>query len=414
MPFPEPRQAVGASTGGRERLLFGLLYFSEGVPIGFLWWALPAVLREESLDLASITTLTAALAIPWTLKFLAGPVIDSHVARGGRLRTWIITCQAAMGLCLLPLTAGAGVPPYELLLSLLLLHACFAAVQDVSIDALCIRSVPVERLGSINGWMQFGMTGGRALAAASVPLLIRWAGWDAAIWMIVALIWAPMLAVMVLLREPAAAPGPGTRVKPSLAGLFTRALLPAVAVALLAGAGFEATGALAGPLLVDVGASAAQRAAFFGALAPAGLALGGLAAAALADRFGLVRSVKAGVLYIAVGVAALAATLADDPAVHAQQAMALLAAIYLGAGFLISASYAVFMRAARGKWGATRFSLLMAMTNACESGSAFAVGRLAAVFGPGAAIAALAVLSLVSLPFIGRLTAPREEEHATE
>ncbi len=406
--------AAAPGSTGRQRLLFTLLYFSEGVPIGFLWWALPAVLREQSLDLASITALTAALAIPWTLKFLAGPFIDGSVARGGRLRTWIITCQLAMGLSLAPLAMGAGIPTYGFLFALLLVHACFAAVQDVAIDALCIRSVPARHLGSINGWMQFGMTAGRALAAASVPLLINWAGWNAAIWTIVALIWTPMLAVLLLVREPASAPGAESPWRFSLAGVFTWALLPAMAVALLAGSGFEATGALAGPLLVDLGTSATQRAVFFGALAPAGLAIGGLAAATLADRLGLVRSVRAGVLYLAVAVAALALSLADDPDAASQQSLALLTAIYLGAGFLISSSYACFMRVARGKWGATRFSLLMALTNACESGSAFAVGRLSGAFGPGGAIAALAAVSLLSLPFIGRLGEPRENEHATK
>lgn len=406
----DPRPAASRDTrpgqrrAGRDRLLFAILYFSEGVPIGFVWWALPAVLREQSMDLGRITTLSAVLALPWTLKFLAGPLVDRSVARGGRLRSWILACQVMMGLTLLPLAAAGSVPGFHLLLVLLLAHACFAAVQDVSIDALCIRTVDVDELGSVNGWMQFGMTAGRASAAACVPLVIHLLGWQPAVWSVVALIWLPMLAVLAMVREPppAADPAPGRRA--SLAEVVGWALLPAMGVALIAGSGFEAAGALAGPLLVDLRFEPAMRSVFFGLVAPAGLALGGLAAARSVDRLGLRRAVALGVAAVAVAAGALAWSLAGNPLpVGRWLHVALLGIVYLGAGFLISASYACFMAVARGRWAATRFSLLMALTNGCESGSALAGGRLSASLGYGAAIALLAGLSLSSLLFLKRV-----------
>ncbi len=418
-PTQAPLPGSGRQAGGRDRLLFTVLYFAEGVPIGFVWWALPAVLREQSMDLGRITTLTAVLALPWTLKFLAGPLVDRSVARGGRLRSWILACQVVMGLTLLPLAAGNTVPGFDLLLGLLLAHACFAAVQDVAIDALCIRTVSVDHLGSINGWMQFGMTAGRATAAASVPLLIHLFGWQPAVWTIVALIWVPMLVVVTMVHEtpvPTAATTTGPEMSPAkshaaqqrspFTGILAWMLVPAMGVALLAGSGFEATGALAGPLLVDLQFDAGARALFFGAVAPAGLALGGLAAARLADRLGLQRAVAFGVLAVAIAVGALAWSLADSPLpVGRWTHVALMGTVYLGAGFLISASYACFMAVARGRWAATRFSLLMALTNGCETGSALAGGRLAASLGYGAAIAMLAGLSLFSLFFLKKLDA---------
>ena len=412
----------------RERLLFAVLYFAEGVPIGFVWWALPSVLREQAMDIGRITTLSAVLALPWTLKFLAGPIIDRSVSHGGRLRSWILLCQVFMGLTLLPLAAGDSVPGFQVLLGLLLVHACFAAVQDVAIDTLCIRTVSVDHLGSINGWMQFGMTAGRATAAASVPLLIHLIGWQPAVWAIVALVWAPMLVVLAMVREPAVPVTPaanavgspaadrasGVVASPAatrasqrrrpLAGVVTWMLVPAMGVALFAGSGFEATGALAGPLLVDLQFEPGMRSLYFGAVAPAGLGLGGLAAARSADRLGLRRAVAFGVMSVAIAVGALAWSLLGNPLPVGQWThVALLGIVYLAAGFLVSASYACFMAVSRGRWAATRFSLLMALTNGCETGSAFAGGRLAAGLGYGAAIVVLAGLSLFSLIFLKRL-----------
>ena len=60
--------AAAPGSTGRQRLLFTLLYFSEGVPIGFLWWALPAVLlqplgRADKLLKVAILFISAILFI---------------------------------------------------------------------------------------------------------------------------------------------------------------------------------------------------------------------------------------------------------------------------------------------------------------------------------------------------------------
>ena len=182
-------------------------------------------------------------------------------------------------------------------------------------------------------------------------------------------------------------------------------MLLAACIALLAGSGFEAAGALAGPLLVDLGLDGSRRALFFGLVAPGGLALGGLLAARYADRLGFARALAVAVLLVALAVSALAAALGLAPEDRlARLAAPLLGLVYLLAGFLISASYACFMAVATGAWAASKFSLLMALTNACESASALAGGRIAAHSGYAVALPALAALSLLSLPFIRKLT----------
>lgn len=65
-----------ATTRGR-RWLFGVLYFSEGAPIGFVWWALPTVLAAGGEAIDAITAFTAMLVWPWALKFLWAPLVDA-------------------------------------------------------------------------------------------------------------------------------------------------------------------------------------------------------------------------------------------------------------------------------------------------------------------------------------------------
>jgi MFS transporter (putative signal transducer) len=162
-----------ATPRGR-RGLFALLYLTEGAPVGFVWWALPTLLSARGYALDTITTLTTLATLPWVLKFLAAPAIDASLARGVRTRSWILVCQLLMALSLLPLAFIDWRTSLGLLTLVIVVHATFAAVQDVGIDTLAIRTVPVDELGRINGWMQAGMLAGRAGTAAGTTALVAW------------------------------------------------------------------------------------------------------------------------------------------------------------------------------------------------------------------------------------------------
>ena len=73
-------------------------------------------------------------------------------------------------------------------------------------------------------------------------------------------------------------------------------------IALTAGAGFEFFTVTAGPLLQDLGGSAADTAFLFGVIAPAGLAGGALAGGAFAGRAGGHTATVAGIGAVAFAV----------------------------------------------------------------------------------------------------------------
>jgi hypothetical protein len=62
----------------------------------------------------------------------------------------------------------------------------------------------------------------------------------------------------------------------------------------------------------------------------------------------------------------------------ADTSLPLSVAVYFAIGALTASCYALFMTLSRGEFSATRFSLLMAMTNACEAWAGFVGGRFAA------------------------------------
>lgn len=401
-----PRRNLLATPAGR-RALFALLYLSEGAPIGFVWWAMPTLLSGLGFEIDAITTLTTIATAPWILKFLIAPAIDAGVNRAVPLKRWILVCQLAMAGALAPLALVDWSAQFQVVVAFVLVHAIFAAVQDVGIDTLAIHAVPRAELGRINGWMQAGMLTGRASVAAGATLAASAFGHPGpAVLFLVVLIALPALALVLAVEEPRIERAP-VRARAVVAHVATRAGLAGLAVALLIGAGFEFFGVSAGPRLLDLGNSEATVAVFYGLLAPAGLALGALAGGWLGDRVGplggtsMSLAVLTGVLaWIAVGTAA--------PGVSGA-ALAWFVAGYVGIGALTATSYALFMTLSRGEYAATRFSLFMAMTNACEAWSAFVGGRFAQHdYGVTLiALSAVACFAAVPLYVLRGVTPPR-------
>lgn len=368
---------------GRLRLTFALLYFSEGAPIGWLWWALPSKLSRAGVEVDAITGLLAALAVPWTLKFVWAPLLD--VARGPRfgLRAWLVLAQFGMAATLVPLLWIDPVQRFEAAFWLLLAHAFCAATQDVAIDALAIRSVPATQHGSLNGAMQIGMIGGRILLSSGLLWLSARTGEGLAVPLMLGVLMVASVVVLTI-RFDAGADRPvgggqaAGRLR-SRSRRYLKALLAAprfwrlVAFALLGGAAFEAAGALSGPWLVRSGLDDDGIATF--RLASAALmAAGAFFAGRLVDRHGAARITSRAALMIAgvVGLIALSGS------------VIVYALLYAAIGALTAASYALFMRTARGPFAATVFSGFMGLTNGCEAWAAAVAGGLAVRLGTGA------------------------------
>jgi MFS family permease len=396
----------------RRILLFAILYASEGAPIGFIWWALPTLLRSAEVPIDRITSLTAVVLLPWVFKFLWAPLLD--LLRGPRwgYRAWILAMQALMAAALLPLIWIDPVGGFDWWRGLLLAHAVAASTQDVAIDALAISAVPPGLRGRLNGAMQAGMLTGRSVFGGGVLLVGAWLGIAGIIASLVIWILVAMTAALWLRQDE-----PAHR-----AGSFGGALVAAarmkttwigLAFALFSAAAFEATGQLAGPFLVDRHVPESTIGIFFGIVVVAAMLTGGLAGGMISDRVGRVKTVGSALLGFVGFVVTLAAVDVRATA-GAGALMALLAAMYFFVGVFTASSYALFMDLTEPRLGATQFSAYMAASNACESWSAWAGGRLVATQGYPAAFAVMSLVSLASLPLLAvmrRMTGRMPQGH---
>ncbi|MGF1632575.1 MAG: MFS transporter [Phycisphaerae bacterium] len=408
MSFPAVPALTQAVWG--RRVLFALLYFAQGGPIGLVWWYLPTRLRAEGVGVELIALITATLLFPWIFKFLWAPMVDT--LRGPRFgyRSWIVTMQLLMGLVLLPLAFGEVRAWTALAYALLLGHTLFAATQDVAIDAFALHVTPRHERGGVTGFMQAGNMTGRWLFGAGLLLVADRISPGLVVPVLVGVIWLTTLAV--LLAGPGSATRAGDSAEPGggfLAGLKAvlsrRVTWLGLLFAAVGGAGYEGITALAGPYLIDRGSSVSLNGVFFTISIPL-LLVGGLIAGFLADRVGKRRFVKGALLAIFLCVTALA--IYDVLTAQALPVtFALLGGVYLAAGAFIAASYAVFMDITDERLGGTQFSAYMGATNLCESWATLAVGFGAAAMGYGGTFFLLASLGLLAWPVVTRLT-PQE------
>ncbi len=196
-----------ASLPARLGLLLSL-YVCQGLPTGVFTQALPAILRQYGVPL-TVIGMSGLLAMPWALKFLWAPFVESRFSsRLGQRRSWILPMQ---GLALLTLLAIALFDPYHLadpdgiafFFVLMFLVNLFAATQDIATDGLAVRTLSFHERGFGNGVQVAGYRLGLIIGGG---LLLYMIGvWD---WRLSFLLLALLMVVLTLpvlrFREPAA------------------------------------------------------------------------------------------------------------------------------------------------------------------------------------------------------------------
>ncbi len=390
-----------------RKILFAFLYLSEGAPIGFIWWALPTLLRLQKIPVDQITSLTAILVFPWALKFIWAPLVDTlHSSRWG-FKGWIISMQIIMGLTFLPLMFLDLTKNFDLIRIFLILHAFAAATQDVSIDAFAINTISEDERGIINGYMNAGMLTGRSLFGGGTLLAVSWIGWQGIFPLLVIFIWASMF-LLFFVKESGEKKSEN---KENFSDFLNHFLIAfrkpstwfGIMFALIGASGFEALGALAGPFLVDRNISQDVIGIFFSLPSVLAMLVGGMIGGKASDKIGRKKAVSLSLTGFSSLIILLAAGDYFYNGLPELLLISTLTLIYLFIGIFTASSYALFMDLTNPKLGATQFSTFMAATNGCEAWSAWAGGNITAGVGYPAAFVVMSLVSFGSLFFVKKI-----------
>ena len=171
------------------------LYVAQGIPWGFVTVTFAAWLAQpkNGLTAEEIGPILAVATLPWSFKFLWGPLMDRFtILRFGRRRPWIIFAQSMAILVLgsmlliedLPGMVWTEAPEsgalqraiYSFipgpLAGLILLANIFISLQDVAVDALAVDLLAEEERGTANGLMYGSSYFGTAVGGAGLGYLV--------------------------------------------------------------------------------------------------------------------------------------------------------------------------------------------------------------------------------------------------
>lgn len=189
-------------TTQRKLLLLGSLYLAQGLPYGFFTQALPVLLRESGMSLPRIG-LTGLLALPWALKFLWAPLVDSVQApRLGKRRAVITPLQLANAAVLATLALAADpAAMWPLFLAVLLVNL-FSATQDIATDGLAVEVLGPSERGLGNGLQVGAYRLGMIIGGGAILWVLARLGWSAAFLIMAGLVLFTTAPVLLLRETP--------------------------------------------------------------------------------------------------------------------------------------------------------------------------------------------------------------------
>jgi PAT family beta-lactamase induction signal transducer AmpG len=195
-----------ASKNGRLFTFFAL-YLTEGIPLGFTATAIATQMRRQGLGPAEIGAFVGSLYLPWAFKWMMGPFVDVLSSdRFGRRRAWIIAMQVMLILTLMAAFPVNFTTEVKLFTLIIFLHNCFAATQDVAIDALACTVLKEQERGVANGMMFGGAYLGQAVGGAGVLFLIPYTGLPATFFFVAAVILSVTIFIALPMQEPKGPP----------------------------------------------------------------------------------------------------------------------------------------------------------------------------------------------------------------
>jgi MFS transporter, PAT family, beta-lactamase induction signal transducer AmpG len=139
--------------------LFGITNIPLGVVSGYTSVAMPFILRQAGVPMASIASASAAMLLPLAYQFLWAPMLDLGLQR----RTWLMLMAALSGLAVTASLFLKLPEQYPAYVALCVAAQAFSGMVSAGNGALIATRLPAESYGRASGWLNAAYLGGNAI-----------------------------------------------------------------------------------------------------------------------------------------------------------------------------------------------------------------------------------------------------------
>ena len=180
------------------------LYVAQGIPWGFITVTFVTYLAVEGVEAGQLAFLLTLGTLPWSVKFLWGPIIDRYqFPEMGKRRPWILIAQTGMIVVLSSMLLIPNMSTNVTLVGIMfLVYNIFTALQDVSTDALAVDILEPHEFEKVNSYMFTSKAVGGIIGGAGLGTIIGFVGIKGAIVLQIPILVAIMLVPLFMTERP--------------------------------------------------------------------------------------------------------------------------------------------------------------------------------------------------------------------
>jgi len=180
------------------------LYVAQGIPWGFITVTFVTYLAVEGVAAGQLAFLLTLGTLPWSVKFLWGPIIDRfQFPEMGKRRPWILIAQSGMIVVLSSMLLIPNMSSNVTIVGVMfLVYNIFTALQDVSTDALAVDVLEPHEFEKVNSYMFTSKAIGGIIGGAGLGTIIGFVGIKGAIVLQIPILVVIMLVPLFMTERP--------------------------------------------------------------------------------------------------------------------------------------------------------------------------------------------------------------------
>jgi predicted MFS family arabinose efflux permease len=176
------------------------LYIAQSIPMSFFSTVVPVIMRQENYSLESIGLLQL-VKLPWILKFLWAPFIDSRAKSSRELRRWILFSELFYAVVILSIGMFNLQTDFRLIVILMVVAFVASATQDIAVDIFAILQLKPSERSIGNSMQSAGSFVGTLFGTGVLLIAYHYFGWTNLLVMLALFVGFAVIPVM-LYRNP--------------------------------------------------------------------------------------------------------------------------------------------------------------------------------------------------------------------
>ena len=157
-------------------ILFGILYFSEGLIVALTTVILVLFFTEKDISISTITLVGGISSVPWAIKFVFGPTIDFFGKYGRKIFIILGGIIGAISIFIVAFVdPKTSIIPFT---ALLIIGHSGVVLLDVSADAWAIQTTKINERGKVNAAMYTGLFAGTGFGGILLAFIATYYGFE--------------------------------------------------------------------------------------------------------------------------------------------------------------------------------------------------------------------------------------------